>query len=46
MSEPKPIELYNYGQYAKRQVQREIVKRLRKAGWEVVVTSRPSARMN
>ena len=46
MSEPKPIELYNYGQYAKRQVQREIVKRLRKAGWEVVVTSQPNARRN
>ena len=40
MSEPKP--LYDYGQYAERQVQHEAVKRLRKAGWEVVVTSQPS----
>ena len=41
MPELTPFEQYDYGQFAERQVQREIVKRLRAAGWVVAVNSQP-----
>lgn len=41
MTEPTPHEQYDYGQHAERQVQREIVERLRGAGWMVAVNSQP-----